>query len=1034
MTKTPFIALLYFSWIGQGIYAYNTDVSIGVYDISSLEEPIIIHDAFYVLHETYTPIVIQNNTSLHSEETVLFPLLDLLVSIITTDGYYPYKMSFSYDAFSCPKASYLHHYQQQQELVNLSFLQEPGMTLTTPYIIQQQLNLEKSIDALPPFNISNNNNLLSLVEIDKTSLQQNHTIAPSISCLLPLPIVKNNYPTKALELLSNPILAKEPVISSIALPEVTALNVQSYKMEYKNNPILTSASIALIENGYFPLNKISIDNYSLLVFFDKQTPVIARYPKEMDIKQPPLAKEDAPTYFLALATSNPIDANGFCDQNISFSISDCITIITMPSIHDYPSPAFSGHINHVAFIKTKSPVKNMDKAPVLLMVSATTEKLNIIAKNTLFFQSSFQPDIATTSYPASCNHLATCLHDQYIAFIQQPSRIVGKYVFCPTAANCNLSAKAPTYLADISTYESHHLSPNIEVASHTILNSIVDIYLAQNEIYTFTPIVKQDHYTIADDQNNSYPIYKLQHTFIQSPQGLFSHYRFIEVADNRFILDSVTSCEEKEKYNSYFLPQSISPILTDMDLFDYYLPAYSWNIVEAVAIVEYIPIQDKYALSPQHISSCNDCMMVVYPISMSSEHFSNCYAQVQQLESNNITDTSTIILNNLADTKYKDFLLFAMENLAKEDREDFLLTDRKKLVAFSGQAYGAKQINQQLRLLGYQLALLPKPEDLQTFNFSDEFSKKIKIAAKPDGTGYYFSIELKPYSQERLDHIKQNVYFVIDNNESTDQPLFKAYTSAIAKSLSYMHPDDAFNVLIYDGTLKTFSQQPTSAFDKYQNGVTTFLNKNRYKHPTASKNISNLLHAIYEKTLETPDEVHTVILLSNGASLYSSTTKGQNRINEALAAYTKAFSIYPATVSKASNIRSLEKLSDQYRGKLIQSSSLAGLSRFVGKQVKQLQRPVLKNIYITPILKEKQQIKIFPNTNHFPEMFSQTPLIIYGFTNSIYAFDLFIQGTINQAWMNAKIKVSIDSAENGGSDLRKKCMALEYKHAHLSQL
>ncbi len=343
-------------------------------------------------------------------------------------------------------------------------------------------------------------------------------------------------------------------------------------------------------------------------------------------------------------------------------------------------------------------------------------------------------------------------------------------------------------------------------------------------------------------------------------------------------------------------------------------------------------------------------------------------------------------------------------------------------------------MNNKHRVLCYELSQIPSLEELGTYNFSEEFIKKIQIAAKPDGSGYYFALELKPISAERLTPIRQNVYFVIDKNKTTDKYLYESYVTSIRQTLPYIYSDDAFNVYVFDGAFQKMEAEPGYHQENSDEKVERFLTKQAQSFRYSSKNINVILEDLYRIASNYPNDVNTVILFTNGASLYSASKENQENIYSKLPAFAKTYSIYPATITKSSNLRGLEKLSEIYRGKVISSSTYSGLPRHVGKQVKQLQRPVVKNLLVTPLTKGKQTVKIFPSPHNFPEIFSNTSTVIYGFTNSIQAFELFLQGSIQDEWMNARVKIHIDSAENGGSHLRKKCMALESKAKHLSQL
>jgi hypothetical protein len=271
----------------------------------------------------------------------------------------------------------------------------------------------------------------------------------------------------------------------------------------------------------------------------------------------------------------------------------------------------------------------------------------------------------------------------------------------------------------------------------------------------------------------------------------------------------------------------------------------------------------------------------------------------------------------------------------------------------------AKNLNQKYRVIAGELSNTPSLEELNTYNFSEEFLGKVQIAAKPDGSGYYFSLDIKPMSSERLTPIKQNIYFIIDKNRTTDRYLIESYQASIKQTLPYIYSDDAYNVYVYDGTLQKMEPEPVYRLESSIDKITKFISKQAASFRYSTKNINALLDEINAVASNYPSDVNTVVLFTNGAGLYSANKENQERIYAKLPSYRKTFSIYPAVVKKSANIRGLEKLSEVYRGKCIVSSTYSGLPRNVGKQVKLLQRPVIKDLHVTPITKGKQSVNQF---------------------------------------------------------------------------
>lgn len=302
---------------------------------------------------------------------------------------------------------------------------------------------------------------------------------------------------------------------------------------------------------------------------------------------------------------------------------------------------------------------------------------------------------------------------------------------------------------------------------------------------------------------------------------------------------------------------------------------------------------------------------------------------------------------------------------------------------------------------------------------SDDFMVAVEYAPRPNGDGYLFRLELKPKEGSHFRRIAQNYFFLIDRSASIPSSRFDATKKAVAKALEYLHPGDTFNILLFDDKIVPFAKRnvpwnPTSVAMGAK-----FLQQAKSGGLFTSTDLYQSLGRIVPEAVA-PQEVNTAILLSDGDTNLNADKQRDTIVNWTRSNAGKV-SLYSMASGKGNNLALLDLLSVFNRGGLSYAVQTNGTESILLQLIATIRTPIAKQMRVTTVSQPGTTIALLPPNTFLPNLYENTPYIIYGSTNRLDDFHVFYQGRYYDKHLDIKQLVSFKEAPKGdAANLEKK--------------
>lgn len=324
------------------------------------------------------------------------------------------------------------------------------------------------------------------------------------------------------------------------------------------------------------------------------------------------------------------------------------------------------------------------------------------------------------------------------------------------------------------------------------------------------------------------------------------------------------------------------------------------------------------------------------------------------------------------------------------------------------------------------LSLMPSLHDLNTYVLSADFRHEAEVIAAPDGESYYFSVQLMPYYPEDLRKIHQNVYFVLDQSRTISEERFEAFKKGILRSIPYLSQESSFNIIVLNKHNDVLNLTNLSNDKEALELARSFLDKISYSFTVSPQEYSHVIPFIEEKFKVNPDDLNTIILLSDGAA-YKNFHIYRDKISEVCLRNKNKFQLYTVAASQDNYLNALDMVAFHNYGQLLYSKTNAALPRQLAILVKNLRNPIANNLHLSTIRNENDQIVFFPPSGQLPALYADKPLTIYGKTNCLQNFDLMIQGKADDEWINISQSINLRQAKRGDRELLRNVQLMEKK-------
>lgn len=302
---------------------------------------------------------------------------------------------------------------------------------------------------------------------------------------------------------------------------------------------------------------------------------------------------------------------------------------------------------------------------------------------------------------------------------------------------------------------------------------------------------------------------------------------------------------------------------------------------------------------------------------------------------------------------------------------------------------------------------------------SQDFDLRVSYAPNEDQGGYVFQIELLPKRNVRFRRISHNMFFVLDRSASIDKDRYEKSKAAVAAALDYLEADDTFNILVFDKKVVKLAESNLTANSANIERGKQWLANTKHGGIFASTELYSSLDNIVPKAVR-DTEVNTAILFSDGDTLLK-----QQAQRRSIGSWTQRnngkVSLFSVAAGKNNNLALLELLSAFNKGRLVYCQSHDDIPKLLTNLVKAIRNPIGKEIVLTAACDDPSvKITLYPRRQRLPELYEDTPYVIYGNTNKLRDFHVFVQGKYYQRWLDIRHKVSFSDAKPAALTIERK--------------
>lgn len=311
-----------------------------------------------------------------------------------------------------------------------------------------------------------------------------------------------------------------------------------------------------------------------------------------------------------------------------------------------------------------------------------------------------------------------------------------------------------------------------------------------------------------------------------------------------------------------------------------------------------------------------------------------------------------------------------------------------------------------------------------TIASSKDFILEVEYAPMENKPGYLFCIKLTPKKTVSFKRIRHNLFFLIDRSHSISLERYEATKKAVLQSLCFLDPEDTFNILVFDDKVVRLSDKNLPKTSESFALAEKFLSEQQHGGILATTDLySSLGDIIPDAVADT--EVNTAILLSDGDT-YLSRDSQRQMIGKWTKQNKGKVSLFSIAAGKRNNLPLLDVLSSFNKGSLCYSPQFNGLPETLTNLLCSIQNPIGKDISVTAVsLNSKHRLTVYPSSQRAPDLYEQIPYVIYGSTEELQDFYLFLQGKYYDSWLDIKQVVSFGSAKKVANKSFEKLWAIQ---------
>lgn len=295
---------------------------------------------------------------------------------------------------------------------------------------------------------------------------------------------------------------------------------------------------------------------------------------------------------------------------------------------------------------------------------------------------------------------------------------------------------------------------------------------------------------------------------------------------------------------------------------------------------------------------------------------------------------------------------------------------------------------------------------------SDHFDVHVELLPRRLHPGYLFKATLVPKQQIAFKRIRENYFFLIDRSNSIIRGRYFYNKKAVSEVLSFLKPGDHFNILIFDNHVMRLARKALPWNEENVKLARLFLEEQGHGGYFATTDLYSSLGKIIPQDVAA-EEINTAILLSDGDT-YLPIDK-QRQLIGGWSTYNQGkVSLHCLASGGGNNLPLLEVLSTFNKGELIYVSKHDQVIDRLKQLVLSLQNPIGKEIVATAVTAtDEMAVYLQPRGNRLPDLYKNRPFTVFGYTNRLDDFTLFVQGSYYDRKFDIKKRISFEGAKRG---------------------
>lgn len=299
---------------------------------------------------------------------------------------------------------------------------------------------------------------------------------------------------------------------------------------------------------------------------------------------------------------------------------------------------------------------------------------------------------------------------------------------------------------------------------------------------------------------------------------------------------------------------------------------------------------------------------------------------------------------------------------------------------------------------------------------ADVAQTQVDYCRHPWKKGYIFRLRVWP-PKAPASRIQHNITFLIDRSNSISAARFLATKQAVAKAVMQIDEADSFNIVFFDTATHPFNAAPVAATPSNVDAALHFLHEMGEGGFFSSTDLYRSLGKIVPKVVS-DGAVNSLILLSDGETILNRSEQ-RGAINRWRQQSKDRLSLFCVASGKRNNLAMLDLLSRLNRGQLRFVRHVDQLEQTVVQLTREIARPIGQEVSITALRPAGQgRIKLYPSSGHEPNLYAERPYELFGTTETLEEFVLFIQARHLDQWLDLRAEVAFDGPASNPSKLR----------------